>query len=195
MTGEDDRVILTPIEPRDSQPMSTLHVCSLSRLHETVDRVGASHLASLINAGTPVSRPSSIAAENHLFLGFNDIVEPMDGMVPATSAQMARFLDFVVTWDRARPMVIHCWAGISRSTAGGYIAACALMPHLDEDFLARELRARAPSATPNGRLVALADGLLGRDGRMVAAIRGIGRGRDAFEGTPFVLPLDLEEAP
>ena len=88
--------------------------------------------------------------------------------------------------------MIHCWAGISRSTAGGYIAACALMPHLDEAFLARELRQRSPSATPNGRLVALADGILGREGRMIAAIKAIGRGRDAFEGAPFVLPLDLE---
>lgn len=172
--------------------MSTLHICSLSRLHETVERVGASHLASLINEGTPVVRPATIAAENHLFLGFNDIVEPMEGFIPASSAQMARFIDFVVTWDRARPMVIHCWAGISRSTAGGYIAACALMPDLDEAFLARELRERSPSATPNSRLVALADGILGRDGRMIAAIRAIGRGRDAFEGAPFVLPLDLE---
>ncbi len=172
--------------------MSSLHVCSLSRLHETVERIGASHVATLINAGTPVARPPSIRAENHLFLGFNDIVEPMDGMVPVTSAQVARLLDFVATWDRARPMVVHCWAGISRSTAGAYVAACALMPGIDEERIARELRSRAPSATPNGRVVALADALLGRDGRMVAAIRAIGRGADAFEGRPFTLPLERE---
>jgi predicted protein tyrosine phosphatase len=172
--------------------MTTLHVCSLSRLHDTVERVGASHVATLINAGTPVVRPPSIAEENHLFLGFNDIVEPMDGMIPASSAQVARFIDFVLTWDRARPMVVHCWAGISRSTAGGYVAACALMPEVDEARIARALRSRSPSATPNGRLVALADGLLGRDGRMVAAIRAIGRGADAFEGKPFTLPLERE---
>lgn len=173
--------------------MSTLHVCSLARLHETVERVGASHVATLINAATPVIRPPSVAPENHLFLGFNDIVEPTEGLIPASSAQVARFIDFVVTWDRARPMVIHCWAGISRSTAGGYVAACALLPEVDESVIARELRARAPSATPNGRLVALADALLGRDGRMVAAIRAIGRGADAFEGTPFSLPLAVED--
>ncbi len=172
--------------------MPTLHVCSLSRLHDTVVRVGASHVATLINAGTPVTRPPSIRPENHLFLGFNDIVEPMEGMLPVTSAQIARFLDFVATWDRARPMVVHCWAGISRSTAGGYVAACALLPGIDEAAIARELRARAPSATPNGRVVAMADELLGRDGRMVAAIRSIGRGADAYEGKPFTLPLDAE---
>lgn len=172
--------------------MPTLHVCSLSRLHDTVERFGASHIATLINAGTPVARPPSVAPENHLFLGFNDIVEPMDGFVPASSAQIARFVDFVSTWDRSRPMVIHCWAGISRSTAGGFVAACALMPEVDEAVIARGLRSRSPSATPNARIVALADGLLGRDGRMTAAIRSIGRGADAFEGRPFTLPLDPE---
>jgi len=172
--------------------MPTLHVCSLSRLHETVTRVEASHVATLINAGTPVARPPSIAAANHLFLGFNDIVEPMEGMIPVSSAQVARFLDFVATWDRSRPMVVHCWAGISRSTAGAYVAACALLPEVEETRIAAYLRARAPSATPNGRIVALADALLGRDGRMVAAIRAIGRGADAFEGEPFALPLDPE---
>ena len=172
--------------------MSTLHVCSLSRLHDTVERVGASHVATLINAGTPVERPASIAPENHLFLGFNDIVEPMDGMVPVSSAQVARFLDFVRLWDRSHPMVVHCWAGISRSTAGGYVAACLLLPEVDEVTIARTLRTRSPSATPNGRIVALADALLGRDGRMVAAIRSIGRGADAFEGRPFTVPLEPE---
>jgi predicted protein tyrosine phosphatase len=172
--------------------MPTLHVCSLSRLHETVARVDASHVATLINAGTPVGRPPSIEPQNHLFLGFNDIVEPMAGMVPVTSAQIARFIDFVKTWDRARPMVVHCWAGISRSTAGGFVAACTLLPGVDEELIARELRTRAPSATPNGRVVALADGLLGRQGRMVAAIRAIGRGANAFEGDPFTLPLERD---
>lgn len=172
--------------------MSTLHVCSLSRLHQTVARTGASHVATLINAGTPVERPPSIRPENHLFLGFNDIVDPMEGMLPVSSAQVARFLDFVAGWDRSRPLVVHCWAGISRSTAGGYVATCALLPEVDEARIARELRARAPSATPNGRVVAIADALLGRDGRMVAAIRAIGRGADAFEGDPFALPLEPE---
>ena len=60
----------------------------------------------------------------------------------------------------------------------------------DEEQIATELRAAAPSATPNARLVAIADDILGRDGRMRGAIERIGRGADAFEGTPFSLRLD-----
>jgi predicted protein tyrosine phosphatase len=85
--------------------------------------------------------------------------------------------------------VIHCYAGISRSTAALYIAACALQPERDEGALASDLRRASPSATPNRLLVEIADGLLGREGRMIAAIAGIGRGAEAYEGTPFHLAL------
>ncbi len=51
------------------------------------------------------------------------------------------------------------------------------------------MRAASPTATPNGRLVALADMALGRKGRMTGAIAAIGRGEECFEGTPFTLEL------
>lgn len=166
-----------------------LYVSSLSRLKETVERTGATRMVTLINAGTPVERPVSIAPDDHLFLAFNDIVDPIEGMVPPGEEHVSSLLDFVRGWERSAPMVIHCWAGISRSTAGAFITACALTPDADEAELASVLRVRAPSATPNARLVAIADRMLGRNGRMIEAIRAIGRGEDAFEGTPFEMPL------
>jgi predicted protein tyrosine phosphatase len=101
-----------------------------------------------------------------------------------------RLNNFVDAWDRSHPLVIHCWAGISRSTAAAFITACRLRPHQDEHTIALRLRHAAPSATPNLKLVATADAILGRNGRMIAAIESIGRGADAFEGTPFELKLD-----
>lgn len=171
--------------------MPAIHVCSLSRLAATVERVGASHVATLINAGTDVVRPEPIPEENHLFLGFNDITEPAEGLTPPAEEHVRELIGFVERWDKSKPMVIHCWAGISRSTAGAYIAMCALHPERDEAGLARELRDRSPSATPNIRLVRFADGILGREGRMIAAIEAIGRGRDAFEGDPFSFELTI----
>ena len=67
--------------------------------------------------------------------------------------------------------MVHCYAGISRSTAGAFVTACALNPQRDEMTIARALRDASPTATPNIRIVSLADRMLGRDGRMVAAIR------------------------
>ena len=96
----------------------------------------------------------------------------------------------VAPGSRESPLVLHCWAGISRSTAAAYIAACALAPDRDEAALALVLREASPSATPNARFIALADDILGRQGRMVDAIRAIGRGAEAMEGTPFMLQLN-----
>jgi predicted protein tyrosine phosphatase len=86
--------------------------------------------------------------------------------------------------------VFHCWAGVSRSTAAAYITACSLAPDRDEAEIAAALRLASPTATPNARFVALADDILGRQGRMVAAVHSIGRGADCIEGTPFMLKID-----
>ena len=165
-------------------------VCSLSKLGQTVRDSGASHILTLINAGTPVERPSHIAEDRHLFLGFNDITTPMEGMTPPGAEHVEALIGFAEGWDRQAPMVVHCWAGISRSTAGAFISICALNPSRDEMELAQTIRRLAPSATPNARLVAIADNVLGREGRMVDAVLSIGRGEFAYEGTPFALTLD-----
>lgn len=169
--------------------MPTLHVCSLARLCETVTATGASHVITLINRGTLVERPASIAPDRHLFLPMSDIVEPLDGHILPGRDHVETLLDFVRRWDRGSPLVFHCFAGISRSTAAAFITACALAPERDEARIAAALRRASRTATPNARLVAIADSHLGRRGRMVDAIREIGRGAEAFEGEPFILRL------
>lgn len=167
-----------------------IHVCSLSKVNETVAAAGAVRLVTLLNAGTPFERPVAIEQANHLFLSMNDIVDEQPGMMAPGNDHVETLLEFVRGWDRSRPLVINCFAGISRSTAAAYIAAAALAPSRDEAELARTLRRLSPSATPNPRLVRHADAILGRQGRMVAAIEAIGRGADAYEGTPFGLALE-----
>lgn len=167
-----------------------IHVCSLAKVEETVARTGAGRLLSLLSAGTEVMRPASIARENHLHLVMHDIAVAQDGMTMPGEEHVLDILDFGRQWDRTRPLVIHCYAGISRSTASAYIIAAALAPQRDEAELAQTLRALSPSATPNPRLIAVADALLDRKGRMVEAIQAIGRGADAFEGTPFELRIE-----
>ncbi len=169
--------------------MPTLHVCPLSRLSETLAETGAGTLLTVMKAGTAIARPDAIPEGRHCVVEVSDIAAPMDGHVLPDETHIGRILDFVAAWDRAHPLVIHCYAGISRSTAAAYIAACALAPERDEGAIADALRAAAPAATPNPLFVAIADRMLGRDGRMSAAIARIGRGADAFEGTPFTLTM------
>jgi predicted protein tyrosine phosphatase len=85
---------------------------------------------------------------------------------------------------------VHCYAGISRSTAGAFITACALNPQRDENVIAKTIRQASPTAMPNALLVSIADRMLGREGRMVAAVQAIGRGLAAEEGHPFRLDLE-----
>jgi predicted protein tyrosine phosphatase len=168
---------------------SMIHVCSLARLHETIEDIGARHVVSLIGDVDGVDRPSGIARENHLWLRFDDICSPLDGYIMPDEQHVVDLLAFVRGWDRRAPLVVHCFAGISRSTAGAYASVCALNPQRNEDSIAQALRRASPTATPNMRIVSLADRLLGRDGRMVAAIETIGRGIMADEATPFRLDL------
>ena len=118
-----------------------------------------------------------------------DIVEAQLGQVLPADAHVRELLDFAGAWDQVEPLLIHCYAGVSRSTAAAFIAACALAPKRDEGEIARALRAASPTATPNARLVTLADAALDRGGRMVAAIAAIGRGAECFKGEPFALAL------
>ncbi|HEY7299214.1 MAG TPA: protein-tyrosine phosphatase family protein [Xanthobacteraceae bacterium] len=167
-----------------------IHVCSLARLHQTVGESGARHIVTLLKDIDLVQRPDCVLASNHLILGMDDIAEPLDGHVAPADEHVAELVRFVRNWDRAKPLVVHCYAGISRSTAAAYVAACALNPGRCEFAIARELRRRSATAYPNPRIVNIADRMLGRSGRMVAAIETIGRGAPAYEGDPFRLELE-----
>lgn len=169
--------------------MPRIHVCSLTKIADTVRETGARSMVTLINPMFPVERPGEIEAERHLHISVSDIVEHLDGHVAPDVAHVQTLLDFVRAWDRAHPMLIHCYAGVSRSTAAAYVTACALRRDYCEFETAQKLRALSPTATPNARIVAIADDLLGRGGRMITAINEIGRGADCYEGVPFALDI------
>ena len=166
-----------------------IHVCSLARLHQTVIETRARHVVTLLRDTDLVVRPDSITADNHLILGMDDIVEQIEGQTAPAQEHVARLIAFVQAWDRAAPMVVHCYAGISRSTAGAFVAACALNPKRDELQIAQDIRRASRTAQPNARIVSLADRMLGREGRMVRAVEIIGPGTGAYEGDPFRLDI------
>jgi predicted protein tyrosine phosphatase len=169
--------------------MPRIHVCSLTKIADTVRETGARSMVTLINPMFPVERPGEIEAERHLHISVSDIIEHLDGHVAPDVAHVQTLLDFVRAWDRAHPLLIHCYAGVSRSTAAAYVTACALRRDYCEFETAQKLRALSPTATPNARIIAIADDILGRGGRMITAINEIGRGADCYEGVPFALDV------
>lgn len=140
------------------------------------------HVLSLVS---PDAELAPIAIPRTL-LRFNDIVAPRPGLVTPDAGT----IDAILALQAHRTLLIHCFAGVSRSTAAAYILACARRPAGEEAALAAFLRGACPEATPNALMVALADDRLARGGAMRHAIAGLGRGVDAFEGTPIDWRLD-----
>jgi predicted protein tyrosine phosphatase len=165
-----------------------IHVSSLSALDSVAATLTSFDLLTLLSPNHPATEWSGVACGRHLRLAFHDIVEPVAGLIPPDRPTVEAILDFGCDRGDGRAMLIHCWAGISRSSAAAFMIACDGNPG-HERAIADELRRRAPFATPNRLMVQLADDVLERGGRMVEAIDRIGRGAEAFEGTPYRLPL------
>lgn len=167
----------------------TLIVCGLEHVEALLAKRRPSHMITLLDPATMIDTPAGLAPDRHLRLGVNDIAEVIEGLTPPDETTVSRIVEFGRGWDdEAAPMLVHCWAGISRSTASAFVIACERNPDASERAIARALRAAAPHAFPNRRIVALADDMLGRGGRMVDAIDSIGGDGFTPMGRPFDLP-------
>lgn len=160
-------------------------VAPLHELDQAIARWRPSHVVSLASPGAePPQLPRDVEL---LRLMFHDIAEPTPDLAMATEADMKTLLSFGLAWPGERPLLIHCWAGVSRSPAAAYVITCARDPTIDELEQANKLRRAAPFATPNPHIIALADGLLDRGGAMTEAIAAIGRGSETSLGVSFAL--------
>jgi predicted protein tyrosine phosphatase len=176
--------------------MTAIVVAPLSRIAEMAVRHGAREMVSLLAERQEFHRPAVISAGRHLKLGMNDITfGGTDKLIAPQEVHVVQLIDFCRSWDRSAPLLIHCWMGVSRSPAAAVIAALTIHPDEDDVLLAARLRLASPYATPNSRLIEIGDRVLGRQGRLIAAIKAIGRGADTDGNMPFVLPLHLPAEP
>ena len=165
----------------------------LVRIAEMAVRHGASEMISLMAKEHTFHRPAVIKAERHLLLGMNDISFAGTGdLVAPQETHVRDIIDFARSWDRTAPLLIHCWMGVSRSPAAALITALAVHPETDDLALVQRLRTASPYATPNARLIMIGDQMLDRKGRLVDAVKAIGRGADADGNAPFVLSLSAD---
>jgi predicted protein tyrosine phosphatase len=169
--------------------MPRLLVTPLSGLSDALETHGPSRLVSLLSPEHMIATPDGFPAAAHLRLGLNDIIDPVAGTAPPTLEHMEALLTFARSWDAQAPMVIHCWAGISRSMASAYAILCDRLGPNREIQIARAMRQRAPQAQPNRLLVQHADEILGRGGRMVLALNSMGPPLRMEEGVATAFPL------
>jgi predicted protein tyrosine phosphatase len=155
------------------------------------DEIGATRAITLINGPmmAEIVTPQGLGTAGHLRLIMNDIDRPAEGLIAPEAAHILQLLDFLKEWDQVSPLLIHCHAGISRSPAAAFIALCLLRPEIPEAELARRLRAASSAAKPNRLLVRLADEVLGREGRMIAACAALTVPPPSREGPFCSVPL------
>jgi predicted protein tyrosine phosphatase len=154
-----------------------LTICGIAELDEHC-AAGVTHVLSILDPDWP--DPPAFAAfppHHRLALRFNDIIEPRPDQLAPASADVARLLAFGREPDltAGSHLLIHCHAGVSRSTA----AAALILAQARPDRAAREaLEAVAqlrPRAWPNLRILEFGDALLGRNGELAAAVAAIYR--------------------
>ena len=151
--------------------LSTLTICGLDELDGHSAR-GVTHVLSILDPGWP--EPEAFLAFDPHFRAtfhFHDAIEPDPGIVLPEKADVAGILAFGrEVGDDVRHLLIHCHAGISRSTAAMLMILAQALPHEEENAVVGRLLHIRPQAWPNSRMVGFADDLLSRDGRLSAAV-------------------------
>ena len=158
-----------------------IYVCGLHEMPMHVRVLEPGYLISLVQPEFQPPTPDEIAPGRHLRLAVDDVSQPVAGYQAPGESDVNQLIGFLRSWPGDEPLLIHCYAGVSRSTAAALIAL-ALNADGRELEAARRLRQAAPHAQPNSRIVALADRLLGRGGRLVAAREAMGPASLVFEG-------------
>ena len=134
--------------PREARKDGAIHVCPLSAVPDTVARSNASHLLTWLQDEIVVETPRLILPERHIRFHIHDISEPLPGYVQPGREHIDQLIEFALDWGGRGPIVVHCWAGISRSTAAAYTALCAInagcLRGADRDAPARGLAYRLP---------------------------------------------------
>jgi predicted protein tyrosine phosphatase len=166
-----------------------LIVSSLADVPTIVKVARPSHMISLLGPDSMIDTPKGIAAERHLKVAVHDIAEPNEGLIHPTADIVEGILRFGRTWEPLDPMLVHCWAGVSRSSAAAFILACERCPDASERTIAEHLRKASMAATPNPLMVELADDMLSRGGQMVDAVRAIGVGNFLHPNPPYELAV------
>ncbi len=140
----------------------------------------ASHVLSILDPDYPVPEAFGSYGEHaRLELRFHDIIEPDAGQI----APQPEHVDAILTFARdlqaertaAAHLLVHCHAGVSRSTASMALILAQAMPEHSAETILRAIYELREKAWPNLRLIELGDRRLGRRGTLVAATHALHR--------------------
>jgi predicted protein tyrosine phosphatase len=166
-----------------------IYVCNLQEMPGHVAALAPSHLVSLVAPGDLPPTPETILIERHLRIEIHDITEAVDGHVLPQAEHVVEVVDFMRAWSHEDgPLLVHCFAGISRSMAAALIGLVVKAGGREQEA-AVLMRKAAPHAWPNARMIALADEILACEGRLVAAREAMGPAELMLAAPLVRLPL------
>ena len=141
-------------------------ISSLADMPDLVRNFGVRDLVSVIHPEAQPQTPLEIDPARH------HIIQPSPGKISPQTKHIEALIKFLGTWDSEVPLLLHCLAGVSRSTAVALIAHT--LKTGDRRKSAMALREASPYAWPNRRILALADSILGLDGELTEAREAMG---------------------
>lgn len=152
-------------------------VCGIEELHGH-GAAGVSHVLSILDPDHPVPEAfGSYGEHDRLELRFHDIIEETAGQVAPRAEDVAAILDFGrrMMAEPSPRLLVHCHAGISRSTAALTLVVAQAQPEVPAETLLAGILARREKAWPNLRMLEFGDAMLGRGGTLPAAAAAIYR--------------------
>lgn len=141
---------------------------------------GVSHVLSILDPDWPVPDAFASFGEHERFeLRFHDVIEEFPGVIPPREEHVAQLLAFgkrlVAEPPPGAHLLVHCHAGVSRSTASMILMVAQAQPERTASSVAREILRLRPQAWPNLRIIEMGDAQLGRGGELVEAAAEIYR--------------------
>ncbi|MEE2778002.1 MAG: hypothetical protein VYE73_14700 [Acidobacteriota bacterium] len=153
--------------------MSRIHITGLSQMPMHVRELGPTHLISVVQPEYQPQRPPEIPEERHLRIAVHDVSEDDGWSVVVGTPEIRRILEFAESWEpEGGDLLVHCLAGVSRSTATALIAHYLKTGNALASAIA--LRRSVPYAVPNRRIVELADDELELGGGLISARERMG---------------------
>ncbi len=152
-------------------------VCGIEELAGHCE-AGVTHVLSILDPGHPEPTAFGEYGEHvRLELRFNDIIDETPDMQPPSPLHVEQLLGFgrtLPTEDDAH-LLVHCHAGISRSSASMALLLAQALPDCPGDAIFSELLRIRPRIWPNLRILELGDATLDRRGDLIAAAAGVYR--------------------
>lgn len=154
-------------------------VCGLDELVSHADRQ-VSHVLSILDPGWEEPEAFGAYGEHaRLQLHFNDDIEDIADRLPPSPEHVQQIIEFgrdmLRDPEALRHLLVHCHAGVSRSTAAMTLILASVQPELSAEHVLDHILYIRAKAWPNLRILTLGEQQLGRSGEFTSAVAKVYR--------------------